>query len=78
MVPQKTNPAIKALVLGEIQPPLQCLALKILVKRLQLAVQSDKSPANIQKQVDTLYDFFVKNEAIARQDITNLFEKVAQ
>jgi hypothetical protein len=72
-IPAKTHRAYRELVLGEKQVELRCLALKILLGRMQLSTLTDKSPDNVQRQIDSLHSFFCKNEVMARRDIEAIF-----
>lgn len=77
MVPDRNHPAYKQLVLGQNVPTLECLALKIMLGRIQLAVKSDSSAENVAKQMSAIYEFLVKNEQIAGRDIARIFTKAA-
>jgi hypothetical protein len=72
-IPEKTHRAYRELVLGEKQVDLKCLALKILLGRIQLSTLADKSPNNVEKHVDALHSFFCMNEVMARRDIAAIF-----
>ena len=64
---------LRALLVGEAPENLSCLALKILLGRLRLAVKQDPSPANTEVRLDSLLDFFTKNERLVANDIERLF-----
>lgn len=78
MVPDKTHRAYRELVLGEKQIELKCLALKILLGRMQLSAMADRSPQNIQKHIDSLHSFFARNEQLAKRDIEAVFPPESQ
>lgn len=69
MVPPKSHPVLRALVTGEAKPDLQCLALKILLGRLQMTTRFDPSEANVTAQISALHEFFEKNESLAQRDL---------
>jgi hypothetical protein len=73
MVPAVNHPKWKELVLGKGQYQFQSLAAKILLSRILNSVKNDMSEANISKCVKEVYEFFVKNEAIAQGDIQKIF-----
>lgn len=64
---------LRALLVGESPENLSCLALKILLGRHRLAVQHDPSPANIEVRLDSLQEFFTKNEKLVAKDLEKLF-----
>ena len=63
---------LRALLVGEPPENLSCLALKILLGRHRLALKQDPSPANVEARLDSLSDFFVKNEKLVANDLERL------
>jgi hypothetical protein len=74
MVPDITHRAYRDLVLGEKQPELKCLALKILLGRMQSSTRQNRSIENIERQVSSLHAFFCQNELLAKRDIETIFK----
>lgn len=66
------------MVLGEKQVELKCLALKILLGRMQLSAMADRSSENIQKHIESLHSFFTRNEQLAKRDIESVFPPESQ
>ena len=52
---------------------MSCLALKILLGRLRLAVKQDPSRENVEVRLDSLRDFLEKNEKLVASDLEKLF-----
>ncbi|NTU76768.1 MAG: hypothetical protein HGA90_02990 [Alphaproteobacteria bacterium] len=72
-LPSKTDPRWRALVKGESTKPVKVLAIKLMLTRMMTSVKTDASPANVEKNVDELYQFFVQNPRIVQDDVAGLF-----
>ena len=72
MVAPKTNPKWKDVVLHPDRYTFKCLATRMLLTRIRL-MDPATSVAKTEQAIGTLYDFFVKNEAIAREDLQQIF-----
>ena len=59
--------------IGKKQYQFQLLAAKIMMSRIILSTKNDSSPQNVNKCVNEVYEFFVKNEKIAQNDIKQIF-----
>ncbi len=73
MLPPLSHNAWKEMVLGNKQYQFQLLATKIMMSRILLSTKNDPSPQNINKCVNDVHEFFVKNEIIAQNDIKQIF-----
>ena len=73
MLPPKTSSIWKEIVLGQKQFQFKFLAAKILMSRILLSTKNDPSPQNIDRCINEVYVFFVKNEKIAQYDIQQIF-----
>lgn len=72
MVPNPRSPILRDLVTAKVKPEFKCLALKILLGRLQLSTRFDSSEANISAQISALHEFLIKNEGMAKADLEML------
>jgi hypothetical protein len=72
-LPSKTDRRWRDLVLGVNTTPPKLLALKFLLSRLTVGAKKDQSPAAVQKGVDELYEFFLKNSRMVEADAAALF-----
>jgi hypothetical protein len=72
MLPTITHPIWKEIVLGKKQFQFRLLAAKIMMSRILLSTKNDPSPQNVDKCVNEVYEFFVKNEKIAQNDIKQM------
>jgi hypothetical protein len=73
LLPPKTDQRWRNLVLGTTAATPKLLALKFILSRLTLATKKDPSPANVQKSVDELYEFFQRNPRMVEADTATLF-----
>lgn len=72
MVPEKTDPRWKKIILDENLPLPNALPTKLLFMRVRLMAK-DKTPQKIQEAVDILYDFFIQNTALVKADVDLYF-----
>lgn len=75
MLPPKTHPRWKALVLGKVSGPFSLLATQFFITRVTTRARIDPSAGNIEQLIDQAYSFFSKNEILARNDIRAIFEQ---
>lgn len=73
MLPNKTDPRWRRLVVGEMRPTVSALATKFMLSRVNQAASRDASPSNLSKLVDEAYEFFIKNERVVANDIRAIF-----
>lgn len=73
MLQPKTNPKWKEFVLAQKRYTFSFLATKMLAQRIQIAIKTDGSEANIQKCIDETYAFFTKYEKMAAGDLQQIF-----
>jgi hypothetical protein len=71
--PARSDPRWIALTQAEQTPPVQLLALKLLLTRVEQDVKRDPSIATVNKAADELYEFFVKNALMVAGDAQTLF-----
>jgi hypothetical protein len=45
-----------------------------MMMRVKILLTADRSPAKIQEAINVAYDFFIKNEVMAKNDIQTLFK----
>lgn len=74
MLPKKSDSRWEKIVLNESSESLNNLATKMLLTRVRLHVKQDRSETKIKEAIDIAYDFFLKNEAIVKDDIEILFK----
>lgn len=72
MVPNKTDPRWKKLILDENLPLPSALPTKLLLMRVRLMAK-DKTPQKIQEAIDIAYDFFIQNTEILKSDVELYF-----
>jgi len=70
-LPPKTDRRWRELVLGANATPPKLLALKFMLTRITIAAKKD--PSTLQKGIDELHDFFLKNPRIVAVDAATLF-----
>jgi hypothetical protein len=72
-LPSKLDRRWRDLVLGVNTTPPRLLALKFMLSRLTMAAKKDPSPAAVQRGIDELYEFFLKNSRMVEADAATLF-----
>lgn len=72
MLPNKTDPRWKKIVLDENLPLPSALPTKLLLMRVRLMAK-DKTPQKIQEAIDIAYEFFSQNTAIIKSDVELYF-----
>jgi len=70
-LPPKTDRRWSQLALGENATPPRLLALKFMLTRIIAAAKKD--PSALQKGIEELHDFFLKNPRIVQADAAALF-----
>lgn len=75
MLPPKTHPRWKALVLGKVKGPFSLLATQFFVTRVTSRARIDPSAESIEQLIEQAYSFFSKNEALAQNDIRVIFDE---
>ena len=78
MLPPKTHPRWKELVLGKAKVSYSLLATQFFVTRVTGRARIDPSAENIEKLIDEAYSFFRKNEKLAQKDIDAIFGRDAK
>lgn len=73
-LPARSDPRWTALTQAEHTPPVQLLALKLLLTRVGQDVKRDPSVATVNRASDELYEFFVRNAQMVAGDAKTLFE----
>ena len=74
MIPAKSRPEWRTLLLQDSQSPFGFLALKLLMSRLRLRLKADQSPTTIQSCIDELHAFAVKHERFTEAELAPLFK----
>lgn len=74
MVPPKTDPRWKQIVVDKETPNFSALPTKMLMMRIRLLAK-DNTPQKIDEAIDIAYDFFSKNALVVQHDIELLFGK---
>ena len=72
MIPEKSNPIYRSLIVGEKDPNFECFALKIMLGRIRVSAKYDPSEENIQRHIDSLHAFFVANASLTRNDVKSI------
>jgi hypothetical protein len=72
-IPPKTDARWRSLVSGTNSTPITVLALKFMLTRMAQDVHHDPSPATLDRNVDELHQFFVKNPRMVAADVAVLF-----
>ncbi|HEY3446231.1 MAG TPA: hypothetical protein VGK67_07690 [Myxococcales bacterium] len=72
MVPDRNDPRWQALISAPLKAELHSFALKMLLTRLRNAYGRDATPPTLQACATELHSFFVRNEEIAREDLSAL------
>jgi hypothetical protein len=73
MIPPASDPHWRNVVTGSISFQPSMLALQILLTRLKTAVERDQSPGNVSRAIGELRAYFEKYEAIAADDLAQIF-----
>ena len=73
MIPPKTDPKWAKLVSNLGTVPVTNLVTKMLMTQLKFFMSWEQSEAKKQEAINIAYDFFVKNEAIVKDDIKVIF-----
>lgn len=74
MVPSKSDPRWKQIVIGDDALNFQALPTKMLMMRIRVLAK-DKTPQKIEEAIEIAYDFFSQNSNILYNDIVLLFGK---
>ena len=77
MSQQISRTQMRELLTGKPPENLSCLALKILLGRLRIKAKTAKSSHEIEPLVDSLEEFFIKNQNNAARDKSTLFGAIA-
>ena len=78
MLPPKTHPRWRELVLGKVRVRFSLLATQFFVTRVNGRAKIDPSPENIERLIDEAYSFFSKNEKFAKNDVFAIFGQEAK
>lgn len=70
-IPDKSHPKWKGLVTGSEKYELQGLSTRILLGRLVLKYELDNN--SLEKLIDELRDYFIKNAQTAQADLKKIF-----
>jgi hypothetical protein len=73
MLPPKTHPRWRELVLGKVPARFSLLATQFFVTRVTGRARIDPSAENIARLIDDAYSFFLRNEKLAQNDIRAIF-----
>ena len=73
MLPPKTHPRWKELVIGKVRVSYSLLATQFFVTRVTGRAKIDPSGEHIEQLIDEAYSFFKKNEKLAEKDIRAIF-----
>lgn len=76
MIPDINDKRWEELILNPKRYQFHLLSLKILMSRVYGKLKSDPSKENIDRCKMEVYDFFVKNEQISRNDLNLIFERI--
>jgi hypothetical protein len=74
MIPPVTDRNWEELVLQKKPYQFHLLSVKIMMSRVYRGIQQDPSKQNVQKYINDVYDFFVKNEKISQKDLEQIFK----
>lgn len=77
MIPPKSDPRWKKIILEDEVYNFHALPTKMLMMRVKLLAR-DRTPQKIEEAIDVAHDFFSKNSKIVVQDIKLLFEKISE
>jgi len=72
MIPPKTDPRWKKIVLEDEISNFQALPTKMLMMRVRILAR-DKTPQKVEEAIEIAFDFFSKNSNIVLSDIALLF-----
>lgn len=74
VVPDKTNPIWRAIVVHSEEYTFNALATKLMMMRIKMIVENDNEDheKNIQQAIEIAYEYFVKNQTIVGSDINYL------
>lgn len=75
MVPDKTHPIWKKIVLNSDSYVFSALATKLMMMQVKIIVEHENNQKedNIQQAIDIAYEYFKKNQSILKEDINYLF-----
>lgn len=77
MIPSKSDPRWKQIVIGDDALNFQALPTKMLMMRVRVLAR-DKTPQKIEEAIEIAYDFFSQNSNILYNDIVLLFGKTSE
>jgi hypothetical protein len=77
MIPPKSDPRWKKIILEDEVYNFHALPTKMLMMRVKLLAR-DRTPQKIEEAIDVAHDFFSKNSKVVVQDIKLLFEKISE
>jgi len=72
-LPPKSDPRWRKLVVGEIEYRSSRLATNMLLLDATLAVRRDPSPRNVDRQLATVYTYFLTNRNETARDLERIF-----
>lgn len=74
LIPDKSETVWQQLVTGQKEYRFKLVPASMMLSRLIRSVQIDNSPANIERCVDELYNFFTHYQVVLNKDIQQLFD----
>lgn len=77
MIPEKSDPRWKEIILGNDSLNFQALPTKMLMMRVRILAR-DKTPQKVEEAIEIAHDFFSKNASIVLRDISLLFGKSSE
>lgn len=77
MIPPKTDPRWKKIVLEDEISSFQALPTKMLMMRVRILAR-DKTPQKVEEAIEIAFDFFSKNANIVLSDIALLFGRTGK
>jgi len=77
MIPPKSDPRWKQIIIGDDSLNFQALPTKMLMMRVRVLAR-DKTPQKIDEAIAIAHDFFSQNSNIVYNDIVLLFGKISE
>jgi hypothetical protein len=74
MIPSKSDPRWEALVRGDIKPNFRAFSGNMMLSRLSRSLKKDDSSANLQRCIESAYDFFMQFENLFSEELNQIFE----
>ncbi len=80
IIPDESDPGWVKAITGQESPHYELLATKILLGRLTIIYEMNPSPETIQKSIQELREYFVRNKDLpkAQADLQKIFSKVVK